>query len=405
MAPMSLASLTHADLANTTYSTSYQIGNSMSAPYLSRDAVARIQTKGRGRGGQALSIKPNGFPVYDHSYLLNESLWDRYFYSSVAPLTQIGARRGSSSVYQSDTVSTVSGVGEVIEDFVRNPSRHPLRNRRQHLYMGAASADEVIDRLSADDGFRRVAQHLMLDGAFNINSTSVPAWSAVLASARGASFSSVHLPSGSQVVDAGEKTPFPRMDYPVGGEADLWTGFRALTDVQIRELASEMVKQVKKRGPFLSLAEFINRRVEKSELGLTGAIQAAINQTTLNDATKYDFVETTNFPYAQSYVEDSTGVGTPGYLSQVDVLHGMGNFIMPRSDTFVIRGYGDSRNASGEVLARAWCEAVVQRVPELTDSTQDPSTKPADWSLVNRQFGRKFKILTFRYLHPTEISL
>ncbi len=376
----------------------------MSTPYLSRDAVARVQKKGLGRGGQALSIKPNGFPVYDHSYLLNESLWDRYFYSSIAPVTQTSAGVGSPSVYDGDKVSTTSGIEEVIEDFVRHPSLHPLRNRRQHLYTSGQSADDVIARLSADDGFRQVAQHLLIDGAFNINSTSVPAWSAVLASVRGASFRTSRLPSGSQVVETGDKTPFPRMDYPVGKDADLWTGFRTLTDTQIRELAGEMVKQVKKRGPFLSLGEFVNRRVESSELGLTGAIQAAINKTSLNDATKYDFVETTNFPYHQSYVEDSTGVGTPGYLSQVDVLHGLGNFITARSDTFVIRCYGDSRNASGEVVARAWCEAVVQRVPELTDSTQAPSTNPADWSLTNRQFGRKFKIVTFRYLHPSEIS-
>jgi len=404
VAPLSLASLTHADLANTTYSPSHQIGNGMSTPYLSLDTVARIQKSGLGRGGKVLPVKPGGFPVYDHSYLLNEVLWDGYFYSSAAPVTQPRSGTGGPGVYDSDTVEVTSGLDEVLSDFVKNPSLRPLRNRREILYTGGESKEAVIARLSGDDGFRQIARYLLLDGAFNINSTSVPAWSAVLASARGADVTSVKLPSGSQVVDTAGKTPFTRMDFPIGMDDDLWTGFRSLTDDQVRKLAEKMVTQVKKRGPFLSVGEFVNRRVVAGELGKAGTIQAAINQTTLNDATKYDFVETTNFPYHQSYIEDSTGVGTPGYFSQVDVLHGLGNSITARSDTFVIRCYGDSRNAAGKVMARAWCEAVVQRIPEWTDTTQDPATRPADWSLTNRQFGRQLKVVSFRFLHPSEIS-
>jgi hypothetical protein len=403
--PMSLASLTHADLANTTYSASYQIGNSMSSPYLSRDTVARIQMTGRGRGGQTLAIMPNGFPVYDHSYLLNEALWDGYFYSSIAPVTQSQSGAGSPAVYDADAVVVKSTISEMVTDFVTSPSLHPLRNRSELLDLGGDTKGDVIAALAGDKGFLKAAQYLCLDGAFNVNSTSVPAWVAVLTSARGASFGSVKLPSGSQNEHVVGKTPLVRMDVPVGGGGDLWTGFRTLSDAQIQHLAEEIVKQVKNRGPFLSLAEFVNRRVEMSELGKTGAIQAAINLTTLNDATKYDFVETTNFPYRESYVEDSTGVATPGYLSQVDVLHGLGDTMTVRSDTFVIRSYGDSRNARGVVMARAWCEAVVRRIPEFTDASQKASTPPADWNLTNRQFGRRFRVVSFRYLHPSEISL
>ena len=41
----------------------------------------------------------------------------------------------------------------------------------------------------------------------------------------------------------------------------LWTGIRYLDENQVRTLAEECVKQVKQRGPFLNLSEFINRRL------------------------------------------------------------------------------------------------------------------------------------------------
>ena len=64
---------------------------------------------------------------------------------------------------------------------------------------------------------------------------------------------------------------------------DNWNGFRALNDAQIRTLAENLVKEIRSRGPFLSLAEFVNRRVEDSELGKSGAIQAAIEAGKLNE--------------------------------------------------------------------------------------------------------------------------
>ena len=59
---------------------------------------------------------------------------------------------------------------------------------------------------------------------------------------------------------------------------------------------------------------------------------------------------------------------------------------LPRSDTFVIRAYGEAADGS-----RAWCEAVVQRVSEPVSSA--PMMK----------FGRQFKQIRFRWLSPAEI--
>ena len=51
-----------------------------------------------------------------------------------------------------------------------------------------------------------------------------------------------------------------------------------LTRDELEALASGIVREVKRRGPFLSLAEFVNRRLgQESDLTLKGAVQAAID--------------------------------------------------------------------------------------------------------------------------------
>jgi hypothetical protein len=86
------------------------------------------------------------------------------------------------------------------------------------------------------------------------------------------------------------------------------------------------------------------------------------------------------------------------------VLRGFAEQITPRGDTFVIRTYGDSIDAGGKVAARAWCEAVVQRVPEYVDGEDEPFVKAANLaSYSNKSFGRKIQIISFRWLNPSEV--
>ena len=98
-----------------------------------------------------------------------------------------------------------------------------------------------------------------------------------------------------------------------------------------------------------------------------------------------------------------------------------------RSDTFVIRCLGEKKNPSGKVISRAWCEAVVQRTPAFVDQTDpaltgtnaygsnlgdatpvtDYKTNPASPTPIvnatNQKFGRRFEIVSFRWLNPNEI--
>jgi hypothetical protein len=101
----------------------------------------------------------------------------------------------------------------------------------------------------------------------------------------------------------------------------------------------------------------------------------------------------------------STSVGMPGYLMQQDLVMQYVPAMTARSDTFVIRCYGETRNkVNGSIEARAWGEAVVQRIPEYVDDADAPEVAPADLtSTANQNFGRRYVIKEFRWLNQDEI--
>ena len=103
----------------------------------------------------------------------------------------------------------------------------------------------------------------------------------------------------------------------------------------------------------------------------------------------------------QTLLPASTAWGIPGYLTQGDVMQVVGSSLRARSDSFVIRSYGESLDAAGTVRARAWCEAVVQRFPDpvRADATGlNPAVIPA-----TTDYGRKFRLVSFRWLAADEV--
>jgi len=103
-------------------------------------------------------------------------------------------------------------------------------------------------------------------------------------------------------------------------------------------------------------------------------------------------------------------VGSAGHLRQAALLTAIGSQITVRADTFTIRAYGDARDPTGtKILSRAWCEAVIQRVPDYVDPTDAPEAQDG-WpqatnklSPVNALFGRRLKVQSFRWLSSNEI--
>ena len=96
----------------------------------------------------------------------------------------------------------------------------------------------------------------------------------------------------------------------------------------------------------------------------------------------------------------TTADGAPGVITQADLLTAIAPVLTARGDTFRIRAYGEAGPANGPKVT-AWCEAVVQRVPEYLDADDKPWATPT--KPVNTRFGRRYEIVSFRWLSQSEV--
>jgi hypothetical protein len=410
------------------------IGNSFIHPILNRDSVYRFFNNSISRDPNAnrlnwavtVPVDTKAYCDYwDHVLLLNDALWDDYFLSSLARQSR-------------DTDASVSA-NNMID---RMLDGEPLPVSRYHYTNSGREKAEVATELKAADGYLKAAKYLEVDGMFNVNSTSVDAWHALfsgirerkLVKRRGSQLETIDVPDDKQIVISRFNTAvfekeFSDPEYGVEEDGDnVWSDVRFLSDVQLRKLAEECVKQVKLRGPFLNFSEFINRRLSNDELGTMGALQAAIDYDDANpdpESINYRFKKSgfmmsesdlgANEFGTPSAVNGSRFAGIPGYVIQSDILKPISNTLSVRDDTFKIRAYGESRDRSGRLLAKAWCEAIVQRESGYLDPTNE-SHEPnrnlrtdgsfEDNSKIterNRTFGRKFHVTAFRWLNAKEI--
>jgi len=481
---ISVASLRHAMLSPYSWSPSYLVGHSLRDMHAPADATAYAVAAsfapdeqgatrwdyliGKAAGGETMKAPSHGARcilsdsqgllqignqsalreigdlqhtsadevlAYDIAYEVNHNLWDGYFFSSM-PLDQAGER------------------------FVWNPDKGKyLWNRRyQFNEDGEQSKDKVKSMLLSDEGvnwaFWRSAEYFKNRSAFNVNSTSVEAWTAFLSgtlgisrplrsgigSESGVSFARYRQPKG--LADTDSATP----DQPGG-----WMGARQLTADEVRMLAVKIVHEVKKRGPFVSIADFVNRRLvsDQDQTSCMGTIDAAIQSCGLNknferlatqlstsvnveassdapDNNMQVFKEGYRYRYDDKWntvQPTSKAWGVPGFLTQGDILHPLAPFMAARGDTFTIRAYGES-SAGGIIQARAWLEATVERTPYYVDHkssevSQASGNGPLDCltsinsatgtyergqlSAVNEKWGRKYELKSFRWLQREEI--
>lgn len=391
------------------------IGNSYAHPHLAPDAAHGTITRKFSE-----TVRAQDVVFADHSYLANKALWDEYFFSSISP-SRTRAFAGADSGTALDAA----------KQFFLADS--PLPNHRFTPYTADLDEDKVSSFFSRASlsltGADQVSSHMLVEGPFNINSTSVNAWRSLFSSLKGKNVPYLDPEkslSNRLELDSepAEGTPISSFSLPNGkpyqgsrelpSDADQWIGWRDLSDQEITELAEAMVEQVRKRGPFLSLSEFVNRRLDSSDkdLALKGALQAALDDpdVSINSAfrdpdRRFSASEISRMnPKFPEALEGPVAYGSAAYVDQADVLRNFAGQLTPRGDTFVIRTYGDSVDGGGTVRARAWCEAVVQRVPEYLEGEDLPHLKQDELtSLVNQTFGRRIRVVSFRFLNSTEI--
>jgi hypothetical protein len=192
----------------------------------------------------------------------------------------------------------------------------------------------------------------------------------------------------------------------------------------------------------MSLSDFVNRRLvadaaANKDMGLKGPLQAAIDASGINNVGEYNGTFATNtsrHPMGKALSATNTegtaqsALGATGLLLQSDILNAMGSSLSARSDTFVIRAYGESVDSLGRPGAGAWLELTVQRMPEMiVPDDNEPNITPTTYRALtantdttnsifmdkfspntsikkpNRFLGRRFKIVASRWLGPNEV--
>ena len=439
----------------------------------------------------------------DHAFAANLTLWDTFFFSGLhlnAP-----SYHGTAGSWPSGPNLPVDAtVKTAQEDYLKahgvadptsfaslksalDAGNLPLANKRIAYTPDYKPASTTYPKADEFPHPAFIATKSLYNGGFNVNSTSKPAWKAVLAGMKGQM-----LPNANGSSTSTALTKFARAfdSAPATGATKPWSSHRELNDNEIDALATAVVSEVRRRGPFMSLADFVNRRlINDDAFGLKGALQAAIDAT---DASSFPVNKTAinnggntfgapvgmnlmnfnaitarriqNYPSANPFLEvpnvdrfpslramsttnDKTKVtaalGAPGIVTQMDVLNSIGPNLTARSDTFVIRAYGEALDNSGNSIGKAWIEVVVQRSAEyvgpagvdpnrrklayrgvdnnMNDGTdKDPkmvnesktiletferrtTTPTADDANLNRVFGRRFKTVNLRWLAANEI--
>jgi len=362
----------------TAYAPAYTVGNSYVTPFVPRAEFYQV-------------VGDNTF--LDLSYVLNDILFDRYLFSSVPSSGNI----------------------------------ENLTNTRLKPFEDALTFQ--------NDNVSDVAEGFYVDGGFNVNSTSVEAWQAFLSSFRGVAFGGLNSPNAYGV--------FPRSLHQIGEYVDgsttdlgrLWTGWRHIEESPLGDLASAIVEEVKIRGPFLSMADFVNRDLTNAgsdgyDTRSSGALQSALDRTqnfeykdlkpilaldqALATGTElYDYQEAQNLGGGDIIDTDGSPIapaatiaGIPGWVLQGDLLQSLGPAMSVRSDTFIIRSYGSASSAfDNQNTSEAYYELVVQRVPEYVDSVQDMPSVVANnlQSTTNQLMGRRYKVINQRHLTAAEL--
>jgi type II secretory pathway pseudopilin PulG len=384
--PLSLGQFQHAVLARYNHEPSFVVGNSYAD--IRVPLAEKVNTSFLGPDGGNGDV---GLRTFDISYLVNEQIWDRYFLSGLSA---------------DDKLLSADDFRKIARGEISAP------NARVKILSAHLEKKAVIDP-GNEEMSEKLAGNLAIEGAFNVNSTSVPAWRAVLAGMADLKLPVFDPATKSKTWEKSNGVVFSRFSSNPGGEGDAWKGFQKLDDDQLDALSLEIVNQVRARGPFRSMGDFVNRSLKEAggtpasdeykgpDIRLSGALQTALDSGDAGVNSRFaGFADKAGDPQGQHFEKilggQSKGAGYAGFILQGDILQALAPVLTVRSDTFTIRTTGTARDSHGKITAQAWCEAVVQRVPE-------PLTPSVDVAENDRRFGRKFVLTGFRWLRRDEV--
>ncbi|MDR0536115.1 MAG: hypothetical protein LBG65_07235, partial [Puniceicoccales bacterium] len=158
----------------------------------------------------------------------------------------------------------------------------------------------------------------------------------------------------------------------------------------------------------------INSGMYQDEIDIEGKKLRGLADVNGGSNQRFPFPEVADHP-DKAFPAASGAVGT---LLQGDILQAIGSRISARSDTFVVRAYGDVGGGAGSrVTSRAYVEAIVQRTPEYVDDSKISGNAPHDprphskvgegfkakLSAVNTHLGRRFRVISLRWMNENEI--
>ncbi|MEY3529140.1 MAG: hypothetical protein RLZ70_208 [Verrucomicrobiota bacterium] len=317
--PVSLAQYTHANLHIRDQDPLFAIGNSFAPLYSPINAVSNYRSA-------------QNWTDMDRVWLANAAIYDRFFLSGAAPAVFRGVEQKT--------------LVKVLDDFAAGTGT--LANPRTKLF---SFRDAATTRAMLAD-HRRIAGVTCTDGAFNVNSTSIEAWTTVLASAKKNAMGklSAEQPAktqnarypraarGADVSDYNYKKPF--------SDKSAWSGLATLDDDQIRLLAKSIVEETRKRltnnhrsevnlqpsldvhapvvfrgqtvpVPYIGLAQFVNRWLCGAEnpLSYAGCLQNAIVRADVDGA---NLSNRTANPAPISGTGEQAATTTPGMVPWTD---------------------------------------------------------------------------------------
>ncbi|MBI4623276.1 MAG: hypothetical protein HY736_08670 [Verrucomicrobia bacterium] len=286
------------------------------------------------------------------------------------------------------------------------------------------------------------SKFLLQGGAFNLNSTNAAAWAAVLRGVRFPSpqsftYLNVSTSTGTAadaenaMVQSGDAQFFrfsqsaqetfkaepgmaessPNAADPSPANTHLFRrGMRTLSAAEVGALAAKIAELMGAKhaaeGPYRSMDEFLSPAPLFAGVDSEG--NAGSPRSLLEAA------------IADAGVNADVAEFSSQWLTQGDVMTALASVLFPRSDTFLIRAYGEAVNpATNATEGKAWCEALVQRLPEYFDpgdppetapgafdtptNPDDPDSQPTGAHQLNKLYGRRFKVLSFRWLTLSDI--